>query len=329
MRTIIIRQVSVALISLLVISALSFLLMELAPGDAMSRYAENPRITRADRDVIAANLGLDRPAHVRYFLWLTFFVRGDMGISFMTGRPVLEEILSRMPATMKLMGLSLFISIFASVSLGVYSATHKNSFADNFISFCSFIGISAPSFWLGLLMIYVFAYRLNFLPAGGYSTPWFDYSAYSTFARTYLALGEQIRYILMPATVLCISNVAIWSRYVRSAVWEELQKSYITTARAKGLSEKQIIYSHALRNALTPMITMIGLELPRIFAGSIVTEHIFAWPGMGRLFITASHNRDYQVLMGIIMVTAVLVILGNLFANILYIRLNPRVRHDG
>lgn len=329
MSAIIVKRVAVTLISLLIISALSFALMELAPGDALTRYAENPRITRADREKIAVNLGLDKPAYVRYVLWLKHIVRGDMGISFMTGRPVSEEILSRLPATLKLMGFSLFISLAVAVALGVYSATHKNTFVDHLISFSSFLGISIPSFWFGLLMIYIFALWLRILPAGGYSTPWFDSSVYPLLIRPFVTLWSQLRYILMPAAVLSLANIAAWSRYVRSAVWDELQLDYIRTARAKGLPEKQVIYRHALRNALTPMVTLIGLELPQLFAGAVVTEHIFAWPGMGRLFITALDNRDYQVLMGIIMITAILVILGNYFVNILYVRLDPRVRYNG
>ena len=324
MRVKIVRRVAVTLLSLLIISALSFALMELAPGDALTRYAENPRITRADREKIAVNLGLDKSAFVRYVLWLKQIVRGDMGLSYMTGRPVSKEILSRLPATLKLMGFSLILSLAVAVPLGVYSATHKNTLADHVLSFCSFMGISIPSFWFGLLLIYIFALWLRVLPAGGYSTPWLDPTVYPALTRPFVILWDQLRYILLPASVLSLANIAGWSRYVRSAVWDQLQQDYIRTARAKGLPEKQVLYKHALRNALTPMVTLIGLELPQLFAGAVVTEYIFAWPGMGRLFITALQNRDYQVLMGIIMITAVLVILGNYLANILYVRLDRK-----
>jgi peptide/nickel transport system permease protein len=325
----IIKRVAISILSLFVISMLSFALMELAPGDPTSRYAQNPKISRADRERIAEKLGLDKPAYVRYFIWLKYAVQGDLGKSFMTGRPVLTEILERLPATLKLMGVSFLISVLIAIPIGIYSATHKYSFVDNLVTFGSFFGLSIPAFWFGLLMIYFFAIFLNWLPAGGQITPWFDPKVYPAAVRPFAVLWEHTRYLIMPSIVLSLSNVASWSRYMRSSMLDVISQNYIRTARAKGVPEGNVVYRHALRNALTPIITIMGLDLPSFFAGAIIIEKIFAWPGMGRLFIEALGNRDYQILMGITMITAILVLIGNILADILYAMMDPRVKYEG
>jgi peptide/nickel transport system permease protein len=303
--------------------------MELAPGSPMSRYAENPKISRADRERIAQRFGLDKPAHIRYFLWLKNAAQGELGTSFMTGRPVSREILDRLPATLKLMFVSFLLSVLIAIPTGIYSATHRYSSVDNSLTFGSFFGLSIPTFWFGLLMIYCFSIWLKWLPAGGQITPWFNPNIYSPMVRPFAVLWENTRYLLMPAIVLSLVNTAGWSRYMRSSMLDVINQNYIRTARAKGLPEKKVIYKHALRNALTPIITIMGLDLPGFFAGALITEQVFAWPGMGRLFITAVTNRDYSILMGITMITAVLVLLGNLLADILYSLMDPRVKYEG
>ncbi|MBT9167952.1 MAG: Dipeptide transport system permease protein DppB [Syntrophomonadaceae bacterium] len=323
------RRFATLLFSLFVISLLSFTLIEVSPGGAMARYVDNPKISQADRARIAERFGLDKPAPVRYFIWLRNTAQGDLGTSFMTGRPVLTEILERLPATLKLMTVSFFISIIVAIPIGIYSATNRHSLVDNLATACSFLGLSLPSFWFGLLMIYLFAIRLGWLPAGGMITPWFDPAAYPLLIRPFVIFWEHTRYLLMPAVVLSLSNVGYWSRYMRSSMLDVISQNYIRTARANGIPERKVIYKHALRNALTPLVTLMGLELPSFFAGAVLTEQIFAWPGMGRLFISAAGNRDYQVLMGITMITAVLVLLGNLLADLLYSFLNPRVNYEG
>lgn len=323
-----VRRLATFLLSLFVVSLLSFTIIEFSPGGPMARYVENPKMSQADRARIAEHFGLDKPAPVRYFIWLRNTAQGDLGTSFMTGRPVLTEILERLPATLRLMTVSFIISIIIAIPIGIYSATHRYSLLDNLTTTGIFLGLSLPSFWIGLLMIYIFAIWLRWLPAGGMVTPWFDSSVYPLLTRPFVTFWEHTRYLLMPAIVLSLSNVGSWSRYMRSSMLDVINQDYIRTARAKGVPERKVIYKHALRNALTPLVTLMGLDLPNFFAGAIVTEQIFAWPGMGRLFISAAGNRDYQVLMGITMLTAVLVLLGNLLADILYSFLDPRVNYE-
>lgn len=323
------KRLLVSILSLWIISVLSFALMQLAPGGPIAMYAENPKISHADRMRIIQQLGLDKPAHVRYVIWLKNTIKGDLGLSYETGRPVAVEIADRLPATLKLMTASFIISLSIAIPIGIYSATHRYSAADNFFTTATFLGLSIPSFWFGLLMLYVFAVRLRILPGGGYSTPWFDPGIYSPLARPFAVLWENLKYLVMPATVLGLMNTAKWSRYMRSSMLEVINQDYIRTARAKGVPERLVIYRHALRNALTPIVTVMGLDLPNFFAGAVVIETIFSWPGMGRLFMNAVGNRDYQVLMGIVMITAVLIILGNFLADILYAVLDPRVKYDG
>ncbi|MDW7651113.1 MAG: ABC transporter permease [Bacillota bacterium] len=325
----IVRRIAISLLSLLVISVLSFALMELSPGGPMDRYAENPKISQADKERIAKKFGLDKPVHVRYVIWFKNLAQGDLGLSYQTGRPVMTEIMDRLPATLKLMMVSFLLSVMIAIPIGIYSSTHRYSSLDNISTFGSFIGLSIPSFWFGLLMIYVFSIRLGVLPAGGQSTPWFDPLIYPALTRPFYVLWEHIRYLIMPAIVLSLMNTASWSRYMRSSMLDVINQNYVRTARAKGVPERKVIYKHALRNALTPIITIMGLDLPAFFAGAVVTEHIFAWPGMGRLFITSIGHRDYQILMGITMITALLVLLGNILADILYSLMDPRVKYEG
>jgi peptide/nickel transport system permease protein len=322
------RRLLISIFSLWVISLLSFGLMELAPGGPMAMYAENPKITYADRMRIAEQLGLDKPAHVRYVIWLKNTARGELGTSYATGRPVSKEISDRLPATLKLMTASFLLSIIIAIPIGIYSATHRYSPVDNAVTLGSFLGISMPAFWFGLLMLYVFSIWLRVLPGGGQSTPWFNPYAFGATVRPFAVIWEHLKYMIMPAVVLGLMNTAKWSRYMRSSMLEVVSQNYIRTARAKGVSERKVIYKHALRNALTPIVTIMGLDLPGFFAGAVVTETIFAWPGMGRLFITSVGNRDYQVLMGIVIITAVLVLLGNFLADILYTVLDPRVKYE-
>lgn len=324
-----IKRLVTFLLSLFVVSLLSFALLEFSPGGPMARYVENPKMSQADRARIAERFGLDKPASVRYFIWLRNTAQGDLGTSFMTGRPVLTEILERLPATFKLMSVSFFMTIIIAIPIGIYSATHRNSLLDRLGAIGCFLGFSLPAFWFGFLMIYVFSVWLSWLPAGGMTTPLFDPSGYPLMTRPFIILWEHIRYLLMPAIVLSLSNIAIWSRHMRSSMLDVINQNYIRTARAKGVSERKVIYKHAMRNALMPLVTLMGLDLPSFFTGAVITEQLFAWPGMGRLFISAAGNRDYQVLMGIVMITAGLVLLGNLLADLLYGFLDPRVKCEG
>ncbi len=322
------KRLLISLISLIIISVISFALMNLAPGGPMAVYAENPKITAAAKARIARQMGLDQPAPVRYGLWIKAMVHGDLGLSYKTGRPVSTEIIERLPATLTLMVVSFLISISIAIPIGIFSATHRNSLGDYLVTFGSFIGLSLPTFWFGMLMILFFALWLGWFPAGGYRTPWFNSADFSFILRPLAVFWEHFRYLIMPALVLGLANTASWSRYMRSSMLDVIHQDYIRTARAKGTPDKVVIYKHALRNALTPIVTVMALDLPGFFGGAVVTETIFSWPGMGHLFITSVFNRDYQVLMGITVITSVLVIGANFVADILYTVLDPRVKYE-
>jgi peptide/nickel transport system permease protein len=324
----ILNRFFISLVSLFFVSLISFALMQLAPGGPMAVYAENPKITAADKERIKIQLGLDKPAPIRYILWIQNIIQGDLGLSYKTGRPVTAEIGERLPATLILMLVSFIISLGIAVPIGIYSATHRNSLADYSVTFGSFFGLSIPTFWFGLIMIFIFALWLKILPAGGYLTPWFSPADYPKLIRPFAVIWEHVRYLFMPAIILGLVNTAGWSRYMRSSMLEVIHQDYIRTARAKGLPPKMVIYKHALRNAITPLITMIALDLPACFGGAAVTETIFSWPGMGRLFITAVFSRDYPVIMGITVITAILVIIANFAADLLYSVLDPRVKYE-
>jgi peptide/nickel transport system permease protein len=325
----ILKRAFFSLVSLVIISLISFALINLAPGGPMAVYAENPKISAAAKERIKKQLGLDKPAPVRYGLWMKAMLHGDFGLSYKTGRPVTQEIAERLPATLTLMTVSFLISVGIAVPIGIFSATHRNSFPDYLVTFGSFVGLSLPTFWFGLLMLLVLALWLNWLPAGGYLTPWFSPEDFPLWLRPWAVLGEHLRFLIMPALVLGLANIASWSRYMRSSMLEIVGQDYIRAARARGIPEKKVIRIHALRNSLTPLITIMALDLPAFFGGAVVTESIFAWPGMGRLFITSVFNRDYQVLMGITVITALLVIVSNFLADLLYTVLDPRVKYEG
>ncbi len=325
----ILKRLFISLISLFIISVISFALMNLAPGGPMAVYAENPKITAAAKARISKQMGLDKPAPVRYVLWIKAMAHGDLGLSYKTGRPVTTEIAERLPATLTLMVVSFLISVCIAIPIGIFSATHRNSLGDYLVTFGSFIGLSLPTFWFGMLMILIFALWLGMFPAGGYLTPWFSAADFPLIIRPFAVFWEHLRYLLMPALVLGLANTASWSRYMRSSMLDVIHQDYIRTARAKGTPAKIVIYKHALRNALTPIVTVMALDLPGFFGGAVVTETIFSWPGMGHLFITSVFNRDYQVLMGITVITAFLVIVANFTADILYTVLDPRVKYEG
>lgn len=297
------------------------MLMSLAPGDPTAMF-ENPEANSTgtqDLSVLREKLGLDQPIYIQYLKWLKLVViDGDMGYSFEDGRPVLEKILERMPATFALMGTATIISFILAMIVGIISAIRQYSATDNALTFASFLGISVPTFYLALIGILFLSSTLNWFPVSGMrSDEYFDV----------FNLKDRIHHLILPAFVISFGLVAQFSRFMRSSMLEVVKQDYIRTARAKGLPGWKVILKHALRNAMLPMITLIGLELPSLFAGAFITENIFAWPGMGRLSINAIFIRDYQVIMGVTMVTAGLVVLGNLIADILYAAVDPRIQY--
>lgn len=305
---------------MLFISALIYLILNLVPGGPFdSLRFGNPHITAEHVRQLERLLGLDRPLHERYFRWLGNVLRGDWGESWgvATGQPVLEIIRSRLANTAILMGTSLVVSIAIAIPIGVYSAIRQYSAIDYIITTFSFFGMSMPTFWLGLMLVIVFAVSLQWLPAGGVSTPGLEND-----------MIDRLRHLVLPTAVLSLFQVGGWSRYIRSSMLEILGQGYLRTARAKGLSERAVIVRHALRNALIPFITVVGLTLPELFGGAIITETIFSYSGMGILYYNAIMASDWPLVQAIMVMLAFLVIASNLLSDVLYTVVDPRIRCD-
>ncbi len=309
------------LIPLLIgISLISFFVMHLAPGDPTSLFID-PNVNPIELARVRANWGLDQPIAVQYFKWLINAARLDFGHSLITGQPVISEIGERLPATLLLMFSSLILTLLIAIPIGVISAVRKNSWFDNFFTVFSFAGMAIPTFWLALMLMLLFSVQLNWLPAVGMFNPLMTHT--NIFWR---ALDVAIHLILPLATMTIVSLAGI-SRYQRAAMLEVLNQDYIKVARAKGLPERKVIFKHALRNALLPIVTIMGLSLPDLFGGAFIIETIFAWPGMGRLGVQSIFQRNYPVIMGIVMLSALMIVLGNLLADICYALVDPRIRY--
>lgn len=313
----ILRRLIQAIPLLLGISLISFFIMRLAPGGPLAGYLLNPRVSPADVARLEHMWGLDQPVYIQYFRWLSSMLRGDWGWSYRTGMPVLDMIAGRLPATLFLMISSFLLSVVVAIPAGIISAIKRYSIFDYLVTIGAFIGVALPSFWFGLMMQLAFSVKLGLLPSAGMET---------------IGLGfdiiDRLRYLVMPAIVLGLINMASWSRYMRSSMLEAIHQDYIVTARSKGLANKIVIRKHALKNALIPVVTIMGLDLPAFFGGAAITEKIFAWPGMGRLYVDSVFSRDYPILMGVLMLTATLVVLGNLLADITYGFLDPRIKFE-
>ena len=297
------------------VSLIGFGLMHLAPGGPLAVYTLNPTITSQDIERIRVVLGLDQPVHVQYWKWAAGMLTGNWGNTFFGGRPVLDVILERMPATFLLMGSALSLAILIGVTVGVLGAVRRYSIFDMLATSGAMVALSFPTFWFGLMAIYLFAVRLGWLPSGGMNELGEEGS-----------LPDLLRHLLLPVSVLALVITAAWSRYARSSFLEVMQQDYMRTARAKGLRPAQRLLRHAAPNAAKPLIALLGVELPVLFSGALVTETIFGWPGIGRLFVDALAMKEYPILMGMVMFTAFFVIAGNLLADIAVALLDPRVR---
>ncbi len=309
------RRVLQAIPLLIGVSVIGFGLMHLAPGGPLAVYTLNPTITAQDIERIKIIFGLDQPVHVQYLKWATGMFTGNWGYTFFGGRPVLWVIVERLPATMLLMGSALSIAILLGITVGMIGAVQRYSVWDYLATSGALVALSFPTFWFGLMAIFVFAVDLRWLPSGGM-----------------YELGEEgnvvdlLRHLILPTLVLALVITATYSRYARSSFLEVLHQDYMRTARAKGLRPRERLFRHAFPNAVKPLIALLGTDLPVLFSGALVTEQIFGWPGMGRLFVDALTMKEYPILMGMIMFTAFFVILGNLLADIAIALLDPRVR---
>jgi len=318
MQSYILRRILQVIPVLLAISLVIFMIINLAPGDPLASLKQTKNITQEDIDQKRESLGLDDPLLVRYFRWLKNALQGDLGRSLKTGRkPISQLIANRLPATLLLAVSSMFISWVLAIPIGVFSALKQYSFADYSITVLVFIGLSLPSFFFGIILVYIFALKIPILPIGGMVTPG---SGGGFF--------DILLHLILPAFALGIRGIASLARYMRSSMLEVINEDYIRTAKAKGLTATLVIYKHAFRNALIPIITIFGLQIPWLISGSIITEKIFTWPGMGTLSINAVFARDYPVIMATNMFYALMVFVGNLIADISYAIADPRIRYD-
>ncbi|WP_210492453.1 ABC transporter permease [Microvirga antarctica] len=296
------------------ISVVLFSIIHLAPGSPLDFYADNPNVTREALEQMRVAFGLDKPVPEQYVRWLWAFLNGNWGISFRTGQPVLEVILERLPATLILSGSAFLLSLAIAIPIGVLAATRRYSKLDTFFTFVSFSGISIPVFWVGLMAQLVFAIWLGWLPAGGFQTV-----GNGSFM-------DVLTHMVMPVCILSFATIAGWSRYVRASLIDVIGQDYIRTARAKGQTPRKVIWRHAVRNALLPIVTVVALDIVQIVSGAVITETIFSWPGIGRLFVESMDGRDYPVLMGLMMISSFTMVAANFAADMLYAVIDPRVR---
>ena len=309
------RRLLALVLTLILITLVTFLVMKAAPGDPLTRFVD-PTISREELETLRQRWGFDDPLHVQYLRWAGNFLRGDFGVSLKSHRPVLELILERLPATLLLAASALLFALVVAIPVGVLSAVRQYSFFDNLATGLAFFGLAMPNFWFGLLLIALFSVQLDWLPSHGMQS---------------IGGGgvlDVLAHLIMPTIVLGTAATAVYTRYLRSSLLEVIRQDYIRTARAKGLSERVVIYKHALRNAFIPLATLLGLELPNLVSGSLVTEQVFGWPGLGWFTWRAVLERDYPVVMGVLTMTAFMTLIGNLLADLSYAMLDPRIRYD-
>lgn len=297
-----------------IISILCFILTKIAPGDPVLTYVQ-PNMSEEYINQIRSSLGLNQPIYIQYFLWLKGILTGNFGYSLINNRPVLAQIIERLPATVLLMGTSLVLSTIISIPLGLLSGEYKNKFLDKITVFLSYVGISIPTFWFAIVLIYLFSVNLKLLPSIGMHNVGDE------------SFSDLIKHMILPCTVITLSNVAVYTRYIRSSAITELTSDYSMVQTAYGASRFTILFRHILKNALLPIITILGMSLQNLVSGAIITETIFGWPGMGQLAINSVTTFDYPLIMAITMFTALLIIVGNLAADLLYSIVDPRIKN--
>jgi len=310
-----VRRLLQTVVLLLVVSLVVFALVTQAPGGPSILLDRNMGAEEIAR--MRAILGLDQPLHVQYVRWLGQVLRGNLGISYQVGLPVLEIIGQMLPNTLVLSVAALVLSLIIAIPAGIVSAARPYTPVDHTVTFLCFFGISVPTFWLGLMLIVLFSIVLGWLPPGGMRTIGGPASPL-----------DVARHLILPAVVLGTANMALFARYTRSSTMAVLRADYVRTARSKGLAERAVLYRHAFRNALITIVTVVGLQLPRLVGGAAITETVFAWPGMGSLAVRAAFERDYPMIMGITLVISTVVVLSSLLVDLVYVYLDPRIRYD-
>jgi peptide/nickel transport system permease protein len=319
MATYVLRRLIQAIPILIGISVVSFMIVHLAPGDPTDRFRSG-RVSAATIANLIRLYGLDKPLPEQFTSWFTafwqFWKPEAWGFSFVDGRPVTEKIAEKIPTTMLLMGISLFVTVIVAIPVGVLAAVKQYSWADKIITTLATIGYALPSFVLGVLLLYMFSIKTHLFPSFGMQSLGREGN-----------IADIAWHMVLPVSSLAIQQIAGWSRYMRASMLEVLQQDYVRTARAKGLSDSRVIFKHALRNALIPVITLLGLTLPSLLAGAAITESIFSWPGLGYMAVQSVQTNDYPVVLAIVMIGGVMVILGNLLADILYGLVDPRIKY--
>ena len=324
MTTYAIRRVLQTIPILFIISVLLFIMVRSAPGGPLTAARRNPNISKEQIEAIEEKLGLNDPLPVQYGRWLGDMFKGDMGESIKFRRPVSEMINERIPNTLLLVGVSFLVTLLIAIPIGIWSARKPYSPFDYIVTTVTFIGQSIPVYWLGLGLIVIFYVTLK-NPISG--EPFFPVGGMNTRGKEGELL-DTLWHLALPVTALSMGWVAWYSRFLRSSMLDVLHEDYIRTARAKGMKEQMVHYKHALQNAILPLVTLIALDLPSLFAGALFVETIFSWPGMGRLFWDAAKGRDYPVLLGVVMITATLIIVCNILADLAYGWLDPRVKYE-
>ena len=323
------RRLIGAIPLLLGILTLIFFIIHLAPGDPTARYF-SPNVSPEVVEQMRRNLGLDQPLHIQYFKWLLSFVKGDFGYSFGQMRPIGEILPEVLWNTLQLMVVSVVLIFIIGMLIGIIQAVRQYSILDNVLTFLALFFYSMPSFWFALMLILMFSLKASQwgfpdwlrLPASGMTEVGYEFLPFGG------RMLDRLQHMILPAVALGIGNAAGVARYMRGSMLEVINQDYIRTARAKGLSERVVVFKHALRNAMIPIITLLGLYLPILLSGSVLVETIFAWPGMGRVIVEAIFQRDYPLVMATSFIAAALVVIGNLLADVLYAVVDPRIRND-
>ena len=322
----ILRRLWQTLPVLIGITIVTFTFIELAPGDAvmamiLTDMQSGGRVVQIDVEAMRKQFGLDQPAPVRYLRWLGELLQGNMGVRIRSKIPVLTEIGRRLPATLELMSVALLMAIVTGIPMGIVSAVRQYSWLDYLLTAGTFLGVAIPSFFAAIAAIYIFSLKLGWLPTSGYSTPGQNFGFFGW-------MFNHAQYLILPASILGLESMAGISRYMRASVLEVMRLDYVTTARSKGLGYTAILARHVLRNALLPIITIIGLRLPGLLGGALIIETMFNWPGMGILYIDGVNTRDVPLIMGMTLVSAFTIVFSNLITDIAYSFADPRIRYE-
>lgn len=328
------KRLLLAIPTLIGVSIIVFLLIHIIPGDPVQVMLGN-KATDAARIALTERLGLDQPMHIQYWNWLTHALHGDFGISVKSYESITSEVLGRFPATLELSFLAIIIAIIFGILFGVTAARYRNTVIDRILIGFSLLGVSIPVFWLGIMLIFLFAAILHWLPVSGRITMGMSvppctgfYLIDSLLAGNILLFWNALKHLILPAFALATIPLAMIVRVTRSSMLDVLNEDYIRTASAKGLSKRKVVYKHALKNAMIPVITIIGLELGSLLGGAILVETVFAWPGIGRLLVTAIANRDYPMLQGIVFIISFFFVMLNIAVDLFYSYLDPRIRFE-